>query len=73
MVQILQLLDESIIMESNSKKLVSLFELLSVFEVFMNALYSLIAKEALSKRLDELSKCLNIPARPLDAEGNHLE
>ena len=39
----------------------------------MNALYSLIAKEALSKRLDELSKCLNIPARLLDAEGNQLE
>lgn len=39
----------------------------------MNALYSLIAKEALSKRLDELSQCLNIPARLLDAEGNQLE
>lgn len=39
----------------------------------MNALYSLIDKGALSKRLDELSKCLNIPTRLLDAQGKQLE
>lgn len=39
----------------------------------MNALYSLIPRESLSKRLDELSKCLNIPTRLLDAQGIQLE
>lgn len=53
--------------------LVYFLDILFVFEVPVNALYSLIAKEALSKRLDELSQCLNIPARLLDAEGNQLE
>ena len=39
----------------------------------MDALYALISKERLSRRLAELSQCLNLPTRLLDAQGKQLE
>lgn len=53
--------------------LVCYYDFLFGFEVHMNALYSLIPREALSRRLEELSKCLNIPVRLLDGHGKPLE